>query len=147
MAAVAPVQLKPTVDEDELRALNSAVSGFNAAQLIWSSGYLAGLAERATPAGAMPEPANAVVGDTWHIYYATETGNSKRIAEQLAADAELVGLATELHDLRVSKPKQLASVTNAVFVLATHGIGEPPEGTEAFFPVLVFRSGHRAWIR
>src|SRR5690606_342228 len=35
--------------------------------------------------------------------------------------------------LRDFDPKALRRVTQAVFVVATHGLGDPPEGTEAFF--------------
>ena len=132
MAAIAPVQLESTVDKDRLRALQSAVSDFDRSQLIWSSGYLAGLAENTQPT-IKQQPATLVDHDVWHIHYATETGNSRDLSERLATAAELAGLSVELHDLRHTKPRHLRTVKNAVFVLATHGIGEPPEGSETFF--------------
>ena len=132
MAAVAQVQVESTVDGDRLRALQSAVSDFDRTQLIWSSGYLAGLAENTQPK-IKQQPAALGEHDVWHIHYATETGNSRDVSERLATVAELAGLSVELHDLRHTKPRHLRTVKNAVFVLATHGIGEPPEGSEVFF--------------
>jgi len=130
-----------TVSADDLTALRQAVAHFDREQLIWSSGYLAGLVGSTAPIASPNNiqsvvAANAAVStqsDTWHVFYATETGNSRQVAEQLATNAAAVGLQTELQDLRDVRPKVLKNVENAVFVLATHGIGEPPEGSEPFF--------------
>jgi sulfite reductase (NADPH) flavoprotein alpha-component len=51
----------------------------------------------------------------------------------LVRQANAAGCATELHDLGNTRPKILKSIERAVFVLATHGIGEAPEGSEVFF--------------
>ena len=131
MAALPQQQITPTVGADDLQALHQLVEKFDRNQLIWSSGYLAGLAGNTAPAIAVPQSAPAT--DTWHVFYATETGNSKDVAEQLTRQANAAGLATELHDLSNTRPKLLKTIQQAVFVLATHGIGEAPEGSEEFF--------------
>lgn len=131
MAAVAKEHIAPTVSADDLTALHQVVEHFDRTQLIWSSGYLAGLAGSTAPVAAVPVPAPAT--ETWHIFFATETGNSRQVAADLAERASLNGVTTELHDLSQTRPKFLKTVENAVFVLATHGIGEAPEGSEAFF--------------
>ncbi len=137
--------IAPTVSAEDLTALQQAVAHFDREQLIWGSGFLAGLAGSTAPQAFLGDirsatAANVAVStrastqaDTWHIFYATETGNSRWVAEQLAANAAAVGLQTEVQDLRDVRPKVLKTVENAVFVLATHGIGEPPEGSEPFF--------------
>ena len=137
--------IAPTVSAEDLTALQRAVAHFDREQLIWSSGYLAGMAGSTAPIGFLDDihlaaAANAAIStqssaqpDTWHVFYATETGTSREIAEQLAADAASVGLKTDVQDLRDVRPKVLKKIDNAVFVLATHGIGEPPEGSEPFF--------------
>ncbi len=130
-----------TVSADDLTALQQTVAHFDREQLIWSSGFLAGLAGSTAPDAFVHDvrsttAANVALStqsDTWHIFYATETGNSRNVAERLAAEAGKVGLATELQDLRDVRPKVLKKIDNAVFVLATHGIGEAPEGSEPFF--------------
>lgn len=141
MASVPQDLFAATVSAADLTALQQTVAHFDREQLIWSSGFLAGMAgstaPRATAGALQPVAATHVAAaaatDAWNIFYATETGHSKKIAEQLAQSAGAAGLATELHDLRNTRPKTLKSVSRAVFVLATHGIGEPPEGSEAFF--------------
>jgi len=128
--------IAPVLDATDLSALQQTVARFDREQLIWGSGYLAGLAG-SVARGEPVAPQLAGQADTsteaWHIFYATETGNSRSVAENLAKDAAAVGLAAELHDLSNTRPKILKTIGSAVFVLATHGIGEAPEGSEAFF--------------
>ena len=129
MAAIPQQQISPTVSAEDLSALQRVVERFDRTQLIWSSGYLAGLAGSTAPVAVADEP----TVDTWHVFYATETGNSRQVAQQLVNNAETAGQRARLHDLRDTRPKVLKNIQNAVFVLATHGIGEPAEGSEAFF--------------
>ena len=129
MAANPQPQISPTVSTEDLVALQQVVERFDRTQLIWSSGYLAGLAGSTAPVAVATEP----TADTWHVFYATETGNSRQVAQQLVNNAEAAGLRTELHDLRDTRPKVLKNIQHAAFILATHGIGEPAEGSEAFF--------------
>ena len=132
---IAPTVSVPPVSAEHLTALQSAVVGFDREQLIWSSGFLAGLAGAAaqrleiTPAIPVAQPGST----TWTIFFATETGNSRHVAQKLADQAGQAGLSVKLQDLRDYRPRGLSKIENAVFVLATHGIGEAPEGTEQFF--------------
>ena len=135
MAPVPQEVIAPTVGAEHLTALQSAVVGFDREQLIWSSGFLAGLARTQSP---RPEVATTIPvvqpqSTTWTIFFATETGNSRRVAQKLADEAGQAGLSVKLQDLRDYRPRGLGKIENAMFVLATHGIGEVPEGTEQFF--------------
>ena len=135
MAANPQTIVTPTVGADDLTALQTAVAHFDREQLIWSSGFLAGMAGSTAPTasvGALQAAENSAA-DVWHAFYATETGNSRKVAENLASSARAAGFAVELHDLSVTRPKILKTIEKAVFVLATHGLGEAPEGSEAFF--------------
>ncbi|MEO1202689.1 MAG: flavodoxin domain-containing protein [Pseudomonadota bacterium] len=120
---------------ESAQALSSAIAGLDREQLIWSSGFLAGLAQTMSgdPAAAVPVAPVAAAAETWHVYFATETGNSERVAQSLADSARAAGAAVEVSNLREVRPRSLVKVERAVFVLATHGVGEPPEGTEGFF--------------
>lgn len=125
-----------------MQALRQVVADFDYDQLLWASGYLAGLA-RSTVAADVPaaQPAATPAGDAWIVFYATETGNARRIAQDLAEKGRAAGLAVDVQDLADYKPKALAKVANAVFVVPTHGIGEAPDGSELFFD---FWLGERA---
>lgn len=134
MAAVPNPEIKPPLPGNDLQALRAAVAGFDYDQLLWASGYLAGLARSAVAGAAPAEQAEtAPAASQWTVFYATETNNSRRAAEALIERARSAGLAAQLQDLRDYKPKALSKITNAAFVVATHGIGEAPDGTEAFF--------------
>ncbi len=133
MAANPQEIIVPVLDATELSALQQAVARFDREQLIWGSGYLAGLAGSSVPLASPAGLPTAVSVATWHVFYATETGNSRNVAENLVKEAGANGLAAELHDLSSTRPKILKTIENAIFVLATHGIGEAPEGSEAFF--------------
>ena len=137
MAANPQKIVTPTVSAAELTALQTTVAHFDREQLIWSSGFLAGLAGSTAPQAPaeliQPLVANDSAAATWNVFYATETGNSRKVAEQLASSAKAASIPVKLHDLAITRPKVLKSIDNAVFVLATHGIGEAPEGSETFF--------------
>ncbi len=125
----------PPVQAEKLDALQSAVAGYDSEQLTWASGYLAGMAavrevEQLSP---VVQPVAAAATSTWSIFFATETGSSRRVAELLAEQSRQAGLVVELHDLHDYRPRALSKVENALFVVATHGIGEAPDGTEIFF--------------
>jgi len=124
----------PPLESDKLSILDSAVAGYDREQLLWSSGYLAGIATlQASERQAAAQPAAMAAASVWSIFYATETGNSRRVAAALAERSRESGLTVELYDIRDYRPKALAKLDNALFVIATHGIGEAPNGSELFF--------------
>jgi len=131
MPSAAPVGAAPPLPAGRREALETAVAGLDRDQLIWSSGYLAGLAAHDATAAAPAAEADGSPALT--VFYATETGNSRRLAERVARDAVARGIAADVVDLAGFKPRRLGKVGQALFVVATHGIGEPPEGTESFF--------------
>ena len=148
MSAVRADAAPPFIHPDTLEKLEAAVEHLDRDQLIWSSGYLAGLAAaRAADVGGagvaqaagLARPAEERA--PWTIFYATETGNSRRIAQEVDERMRAAGLTTQLVDLRNFEAKGLRRIRQATFIVATHGLGDPPEGTEAFFK---FWMGDRA---
>lgn len=133
----------PAPDERLLGELNGLAGRLDQQQLWWASGYLAGLAAAASGAAAAPQApaAGAAVRPTWTVFYASETGNSRGIAGELAAAIQGLGFESRTVDLAEFKPAQLKKETRALFVVATHGLGDPPDGTEPFFE---FLEGERA---
>ncbi len=135
MASVPQQQIVPPLGSDSLSVLQSAVSGYDREQLLWSSGYLAGIAAVQVPEQlpAANQPNSATATSAWSIFYATETGNSRRVAEALAEQSRESGLPVDVHDIRDYRARRLSKVNNALFVIATHGTGEAPDGSELFF--------------
>jgi len=122
----------PPADERLLADLNGLAGRLDQQQLWWASGYLAGLAA-AQPGGAQAPAAEDAPAVTWSVFYATETGNCRSIANELVAEAQALGADARAVDLADFRPAQLKKESHALFVVATHGLGDPPDGTEAFF--------------
>ncbi|HEY8518571.1 MAG TPA: assimilatory sulfite reductase (NADPH) flavoprotein subunit [Gammaproteobacteria bacterium] len=119
-----------------IEALEALAAPLGRDELLWASGYLAGLAAARSgdaPRAAPATPAAAADAGRWLVLYGTETGNSRRVAQALGEQLTQAGLSAEVKDLRDYDPKALRRARQVAFVLATHGLGDPPEGTEAFF--------------
>lgn len=131
--------LESPISNETLKQLHTLVSGFERDQLIWTSGYLAALAQEAQAAtGPFASPdGNASPDRLWTIFFATETGNSRNVAESLHRRSGEFGIQTRLQDLREFRAHRLEKIERALFVVSTHGLGDPPEGTQAFFDHLM----------
>ena len=137
--ATAAQEIAEALGAETLAQLDASTAGFTERQLWWASGYLAG---RATAAQTLPgEPAvtaipaapEAAADAALTVLYASETGNSRRVADALAEQARGRGATVGVHDLARYKPRQLRREQRIAIVTATHGLGDPPDGTEAFF--------------
>jgi sulfite reductase (NADPH) flavoprotein alpha-component len=140
MTALALKGLDPMsspLDAPQLQALNDALTGLSPAQLAWVSGYLAGLGGLALPAAANAPEARP----TLSVLYGSQTGNARRVAESLSAQAMARGLAVRMVSMGDYKPRQLARERFVLIVISTHGEGEPPESARDFH---AFVHGKRA---
>ena len=131
--------LVPAQQQDIERQLKHLRESLNSEQLLWASGYMAGLAAAGAPvanssaAGTVAEPAaEAVPAATLTIWYGTETGNSRGVAQRLAESARERGWQVDLAGLDEMQPRRIAKTQVLVLVVATHGEGDPPETAEAF---------------
>jgi len=126
------------IDQQSLIDLASIGARLERAQLWWASGYLAGLASNdGMPASVTAQPISPIASSNWTLLYGTETGNARFLAETLGDQAAAAGLAIKLCDLRDYKPSALKKEQNLLLIIATHGLGEPPDGTEDFFDYLM----------
>lgn len=134
------IQLSP-LNEQQLGALNSLATGMNREQLLWINGYFQGLL--ASSGSIQPDTvADLPKGNKQlKILYGTHTGRSKTIAGQLAAKLAERGVEAVFVALDEYKTRQLTSETNLVFIVSTHGEGEPPAMAEDFHS---FITGKRA---
>jgi len=133
------IQLSP-LNEQQLSALASLSSGLNREQLLWINGYFQGLLASSgsnQPVSISQDKSSQQL----KILYGTHTGRSKTIAGQLAA--KLAGRGVEAVPVALDdyKTRQLTSETNVVFIVSTHGEGEPPAMAEDFHG---FITGKRA---
>lgn len=124
-------------DEQQLASLKASIGTLSPAQSLWLSGYLAGqLASAGELPGGATVSANASAGEALTVLYGSETGNGEAVAEALAARFEAAGQAVELQSLDGFRPAGLRKLKHAVFVMSTHGEGDPPEEAVDFFEFL-----------
>lgn len=117
--------------EEQLQKVHSFIEQFTREEQLWISGYIAGWQGTA---GAGNAPAPPAVKLT--IAYGTETGNSKKIATQLAAKAKQKKLTAKLVSLEQYKTADLEKEEVLLVVMSTHGDGEPPAAAKKFYDYL-----------
>ncbi|MFT4246651.1 MAG: assimilatory sulfite reductase (NADPH) flavoprotein subunit [Pseudomonas sp.] len=144
-AAAASLPPSP-LPEDRRALLARLVEGLDGASLWWLSGYTAGLAQgHGTPPPLALVPgstaAAAAAGQRLSVLYGSQTGNARRAAEQLAAEAEAAGLAVRLVRADTYPTRELAGERLLYVVISTQGEGDPPDDAIGF---VEFLSGRRA---
>ncbi len=134
------IQLSP-LNEQQVKTLSGLSEGLSREQIVWISGYfqglLAGSGTNQTSIGQIP----ILQKTKLTILYGTHTGRSKTIASSLAEKLAVNGIEAISVALDDYKTRQLATETNVVLIVSTHGEGEPPAMAEDFHG---FITGKRA---
>jgi len=125
-----------------LKTLQELLAGATKEELIWLSGYLAGVVAQtgvaSVPVGTLPAaqepevPAKPTVSKIT-IAYGTETGNSKKLATDFAARAKKKGINAKLVGLEQYRLTDLPKEEYFFTVISTQGDGEPPASAKKFY--------------
>jgi sulfite reductase (NADPH) flavoprotein alpha-component len=115
----------PPLAEDALGRLRAAAATLSQEQLLWASGYLAGLAAGGAAAATVAPAGDARPRLT--ILYGSQTGNGRRIAAALEAAAAARGLDAELISMADYPTARLKREQALAIVVSTHGEGDPPD--------------------
>ncbi len=132
----------PALTEEHSALLARLVEGLDSGSLWWLSGYTAALAQgrgQALPARAIAPAQDAAARLT--IVYGSQTGNARRVAEQLARDVEHSGLSVRLSRADAYPTRELAAERLLYVVISTQGDGDPPDDARA---LVEFLAGKRA---
>ncbi|TBM11356.1 NADPH-dependent assimilatory sulfite reductase flavoprotein subunit [Hafnia alvei] len=128
-----PTSMLPLTPE-QLAKLQSAIGEFSPHQLAWLSGYFWGMVnQQPGTVAVMPAPAAAA---SVTVISASQTGNARRVAEQLRDDLTAAGLGVTLVNAGDYKFKQIAQEKLLLVVASTQGEGEPPEEAVALHKYL-----------
>ncbi len=123
--------------EHRLKAFQELVTQSSREELIWMNGFLAGLVsaeEKAAGAGSTATPvASATRVNKISILFGTETGNSKKVATEFAAQAKKHGVNVKLTSLDQYRINDLAKEEYTFIVISTQGDGEPPATAKKFY--------------
>ena len=118
------------------------VQDLNTNALSWLSGYFAGVAaEREHPGGSAQAglPVAAPAADPsarLTVVFGSQTGNAKRVAEQLAQAASSQGLAVRLLRADQYPVRELKDERLLYVVISTQGEGDPPDDALGFVEFL-----------
>ena len=122
---MSPIPKTAPFAEEEIDLLNRVVGTASPVQRAWLAGFLAGLDASGAP--VMPHPAApARPAEPLTIVYASESGNSEKLAGDLAKAARKNGLRPTVIDMADLELSALASAKRLVVIAATWGEGEPP---------------------
>ncbi|HNP34552.1 MAG TPA: assimilatory sulfite reductase (NADPH) flavoprotein subunit [Woeseiaceae bacterium] len=137
MSAITANSYPEPLPASQAGQLEQALIGLTPMQLQWASGYAAGLAVARVAGGSATTPAsNEAPGSTLTVLFASQTGNGEGIAKRLAMAARDAGCAVNLVSLADYKPTLLKREKLAIFVISTHGEGDPPDDAELFHEFL-----------
>ncbi len=135
MTTQAPGSLLP-LNPEQLARLQAATTDFNTTQMAWLSGYFWGMVNQTPGAIAAPAPVQADI-PTITLISASQTGNARRLAEQLRDDLLAEKLSVNLVNAGDYKFKQIGQEKLLVIVTSTQGEGEPPEEAVALHKFLL----------
>ena len=141
----------------DTNALQTLTSDLSEQQLIWLSGYFFGASQVQNRAGVSPnengngyavapsvfstakavetgsakaEATKATQATKVTILYGSQSGNSKKAANQTADALKAAGSEVVVVDMSEYKPSQLKNEKMLLAVVATYGEGEPPAAAE-----------------
>ncbi|MEM6809531.1 MAG: flavodoxin domain-containing protein [Pseudomonadota bacterium] len=117
---------------EQVAALDAAIAPLTADQLIWASGYTAGLAaarrDGTSPLATSASPIAAAADiPELTIVYGSQTGHSESVAAALHQSAEQAGFAAKLLNMSDLSARKLAKAQWIALVVSTHGEGDPPD--------------------
>ena len=103
-------------------------------QAIWFAGYVQGIAQ---PDSMTVMTVTPTTQQKLRVFFATETGNAKMVAQQLAKQAKEHGWNSAPQPVKkIKNIEELQGGEPVIFITATHGEGDPPETAGAFFELL-----------
>src|SRR5215472_15001803 len=121
-----PIPKTAPFAEEEIDLLNRVVGSANPIQRAWLAGFLAGL-DAQIAAHPKPEPAAPPrTAEPITIVYASESGNSERLAADTAKLARKRGFKPSVVDMADLDLATLPASCRLVVIAATWGEGEPP---------------------
>ena len=113
--------------EEDVALLNQVVGPASPIQRAWLAGFLAGVESVQGGQAEVPQPsAPAKPAEPITIVFASESGNSEKLASDFAKSARKNGLKPTLIDMADLEPANLTAAKKLIFIAATWGEGEPP---------------------
>ncbi|SNY75456.1 NADPH-dependent assimilatory sulfite reductase flavoprotein subunit [Enterobacter sp. CC120223-11] len=135
MTTQAPPSALLPLNPEQLARLQAATTDLSPTQLAWVSGYFWGMLNQQPGSAVSAAPVTAEA-PAITLISASQTGNARRVAEQLRDDLLAAQLNVKLVNAGDYKFKQIAQEKLLVVVTSTQGEGEPPEEAVALHKFL-----------
>lgn len=120
--ALATIPSTAPFSEEDVELLNRVVGPATAVQRAWLAGFLTGLEQTV----AAPRPSAVAGAEPLTIVFASESGNSERLAADMARQSRKAGFKPALIDMAELDLAALKAASRLVVIAATWGEGEPP---------------------
>ncbi len=115
--SASPIPKTAPFADDEIESLNRVVGPATAVQRAWLAGFLAGLD---ASGAALPQPAAPPrQAEPLTVLYATESGNSEKLAGDVAKAARKLGFKPALVDMADLELASLKDVKKLIVIAAT----------------------------
>lgn len=125
--------------EQQVQLLNELIPHLSHEQRVWLNGYLSAKddqIERTIQPTTNYEIPVAIEVTTATILYASQTGNSQKLAESFAKQLEAQHVDVHVSSMSSFKPQQLKKLRNLLIVASTQGEGEAPDNGITFHEFL-----------
>ena len=124
------------IGEVRLKELHDFLNGYSKEELVWINGYLSGIVSNGLTNGSANSNGHEIKSAATKkitLAFGTETGNSKKLATQLAAAAKKRGVNAKLIGLDQYRLNDLSKEEYFFVVISTQGEGEPPAPAKKFY--------------
>lgn len=127
---------------EKLKATVHSLHRLATDELAWLQGYLTALQQQqgAVGVGTTPQAATQLAQQEKRaVVYATQTGSAQQVAQQVSSCLAI----SEVLDIATLKPNQLTKYALVIFVVSTHGEGEPPDSATQFTKLIKQKNAKR----
>ena len=122
------------MEEHKKKIFQEFIQSATAEELLWMNGYIQSTLDRTAEDKTILLSAPSVHKIT--VLYGTETGNSKKAATDLAAQAKKKGIQVKLQGLEQYRLTDINREEFLFVAMSTQGEGEPPEAGKKFYDYL-----------
>jgi sulfite reductase (NADPH) flavoprotein alpha-component len=131
----------------KLKTLQELIDGSTRDELIWMNGYISGLVTPLKDGNGNGQNGHSTIVKKISIVFGTETGNSKKLATELAALAKQKGINVKCTGVDQYRFTDLDKEEFFFVVISTHGEGEPPGPAKKFYDAVMARTATLPHLR
>lgn len=117
---------------DDAARLQALVREWKPEQLLWASGFLAGLSSGRETAAAPLGRGPAIT-----VIYLSQTGNGQKLARKLGERLTTAGFDARVFDAADYRKARIKQLETLLIVASTHGEGDPPDTAAEFYQFLM----------